>query len=182
MSASMEADLMSSSIEELSYPALLPEKNIAVRSVPAKLEPELRIKPAQVTTAKSTQGGPLTIRWANGLEDIRDVADAIPLHSITLYPLERLLLNRDYRLPLSQFGLRYIPEPASGESHMRTTKVVGLPAHTTIGQVLASVHGGPVFSAVMCDTVAVTSPFAAMVLISSKHDICPKNTSGLSLL
>ncbi|KAJ5213969.1 hypothetical protein N7449_001138 [Penicillium cf. viridicatum] len=46
---------------------------------------------------------------------------------------------------------------------MPTTKVVDLPVHTKIGQVIASVHGGPIFSAVMCDTVALISLMTALV-------------------
>lgn len=57
----------------------------------------------------------------------------------------------------------YNPELANVKIDMPTTKVAGFPAHTNIGPVLASVYAGPIFSVVMCGTVALVSLMTTLV-------------------
>ncbi|CAI7651259.1 unnamed protein product [Penicillium glandicola] len=163
MPASMEPDLMSSSIEELPYSSILPEKAIK-RATSTRVEPELLLEPIQPSQGllhvDTNQHGAPTICWAKDIEDIRDIVNAIPFHL-----LQRRLFDRDPKnpLPLSKFGLRYTPEPAGVNVERRTVMVVGLPVHTGIDQVIASVHVGPIFSAVMCDTVALVGSMTALI-------------------
>lgn len=51
----------------------------------------------------------------------------------------------------------YNPELANGKIDMSTTKVVGFPVHTNISPAPASAYGGPIFFAVICDTVALVA-------------------------
>lgn len=62
-----------------------------------------------------------------------------------------------------QYGLRYIPGPAQGNS-FRTVKIEDLPLSTTMDQVLEAIRGGDVFSAQLLNTGFLTGYHTAIVV------------------
>lgn len=61
-----------------------------------------------------------------------------------------------------QYGLRYIPGPAQGNS-FRTVKIEDLPLSTTMDQVLEAIRGGDVFSAQLLNTGFLTGDRKSVV-------------------
>lgn len=98
------------------------------------------------------------IEWAAGLQEITDSARRLPKRK-----RGRLVFARGsfYDLPLMKFGLHHTP--AANHKDFRTVKISGLPVCTSIQQVLASVRGGAVFSACLCDTAALGSGLTALI-------------------
>lgn len=98
------------------------------------------------------------IEWAAGLQEITDSARRLPKRK-----RGRLVFARGsfYDLPLMKFGLHHTP--AANHKDFRTVKISGLPVCTSIQQVLASVRGGAVFSACLCDTAALGSDLNALI-------------------
>jgi hypothetical protein len=100
------------------------------------------------------------IHWKEGLDNIRNSLNEMPFRA-----LRPFLFNKSPHgdLPLARIGLQYTPDPPNEERDMRTVKIIGLPSHTEISHVLPHVHGGPILSATMCDTISLTGSMTALI-------------------
>lgn len=77
---------------------------------------------------------------------------------------ERNALSRTPALRTSffQHGLRYIPGRHDNEIY-RSVVIENLPPHANLGQILLGIRGGGIYSAVLCDTNAITGTQTALV-------------------